>query len=198
MSIENICVGCGGQIKANYNPSPNDKPSARIVCEFCSRIAEVRKLSKPPSIELRIRAAMMDEYPYQVVTYTRGEGATYAVLEIAKGNKDIFFLSHSHAKRDCREKGVNFINASRDPETFRNTTIIADVVSDSEMKKWRDRLHGLGNKIIRLKGIFTDERDGKVYVAGKELQPRIEIKQEATFEDKANKYAENFYNVGRF
>jgi hypothetical protein len=192
MSTKNICIHCKGPIDENYDPE-RWKPSARIVCENCTPITP--KLSEPPSIELRIRAAMMDEYLYQVVTYSRREGATMVVMELAKRNKDIVIIGNDWVRQECKKWSLPFIHEKSDPNVeFRSKILIADAVNEGYLKGWISQTMK-GNRLVVLKGIRT-ERDGEVYVQGRKIDFSDKKAEEAPYFDasKFNQHNARFVN----
>lgn len=117
-------------------------------------------LSPPPSIEYRIKAAMLDEYPFQVVYYNRKEGASIAAMQFAQENENVVILALNLMKRYYEECGIKVISCTTSiPYHWTNKIIIADCLSDKELKKWRE-LIGRGNRIIALKGIRSEEGSG--------------------------------------
>jgi hypothetical protein len=140
------------------------------------------KLSEPPSIELRIRAAMMDDHPYQVVAYSRLEGATTAVMELARRNGDIIIIGNDHIRNECWKLGIPFIHQASDPSVFMTRKIlIADAVQEKYLKGWFEQTEK-GNRLVVLKGIQT-ERDGEVYVQGRRIDFKDKKAEEAPYFD---------------
>ncbi|WP_144027387.1 hypothetical protein [Paenibacillus selenitireducens] len=130
-------------------------------------------VSQPPTIEQRIRAAMIDEYPYQVVYYTRREGATSSIIEIAKENESIVVLTNSVMERQYKEKGIRCMNYRNSHQRWlygkKPITLIADVVPDEALAPWRRELRGPINRIIAVKSIQVG-LDGSASVQGIDLK----------------------------
>lgn len=128
----------------------------------------MNELSAPPSIELRIRAAMMDDHPYQVVTYSRREGATTVAMELAKRNGDIVIIGNDYVQRECKEWRLPFYHEKADPNIeFRGKILILDTVPEKYLKGWYEQSRK-GNRVVVLKGISI-EGDGVVYVQDKRM-----------------------------
>lgn len=112
-----------------------------------------RELAPPPSIFERLRAAVDDKHEFHVIYYNRCEGASSAARQIAKAGKNIAILSSEVHQRECKNEKIPFFGLhSRIPDGMRNMVIIADVVPDDVLGKWRS-VHGAGNKIVAIKSI---------------------------------------------
>lgn len=117
-----------------------------------------RPLSPPPSIEDRIRAAIKDEYPYQVVYYNRMEGATTAAIGLAKKDENILIMSPSRLKRMYSDEGIAWRNSDEPIRVRLNqTTIITDVVHDKRLMELRRDLLPQGFRIIALKAMYLGD-----------------------------------------
>jgi hypothetical protein len=49
---KNKCAKCGGNIKENYNPSPTDKPSARVTCDKCLGIRKYANIIQKGGVNM--------------------------------------------------------------------------------------------------------------------------------------------------
>ncbi|ETT32146.1 hypothetical protein [Paenibacillus sp. FSL R5-808] len=117
-------------------------------------------LSPPPSIEQRLMAALGDEYSYQVVYYSRCEGATSAIHRIVKANPSII-VAGVHGNIDkYRRAGIPYkdyrdlFNRLNTPFNLRNAeAIILDIVPESDLRKIRAAVLPFARKLIVLKPI---------------------------------------------
>lgn len=129
---------------------------------------QILRLSPPPSIENRIKAALIDEHPYHVVYYNRKEGATPAIREIANGNNKITVLSIHAMERYYKEKDVRFYNCNkRHYDGLQFDIVIADVVPDKKLKEFCRMFPYI--KLIALKPILHDLEQDEFIVNGIDL-----------------------------
>lgn len=120
------------------------------------RPERLRNLTPPPNILERLKAAVNYNFDYQVIHYNRLEGASTAAVEIAKAGRNIAILSHRVHQSEFRDERYKFFDyESRIPDGLGNMIVIADVVPEIVLSRWRQVLlrEGRGNKIIALKAI---------------------------------------------
>ncbi|MDH6674694.1 hypothetical protein M2277_005391 [Paenibacillus sp. LBL] len=89
------------------------------------------------SIEDRIRDALNDGQEYQVVHYKRGEGATKAILKIAKERRDILVADYK-------------TRYNRWPDGVSGKILIIDDLPEAEARGW-NTIAGRMNRVIYVK-----------------------------------------------
>lgn len=127
------------------------------------------KRDPPPSIEIRILAALTEEHRYQTLFYTRREGAGEAMIKIARQRDDVALLVHGSYVRSKYCADIQcFPFMTRSFDDINKRTIIAYNAPDDVLRRWHSKVVMNGDcRLIALKDLIVKE--GKTYLNGTDV-----------------------------